>query len=122
MVNYVILAAVAERLIDKNGADVTLRKQSRALDEPSKPWRGTDATDTTTTVKGVVLGFRKKDIDGEIVRRGDRQALVAFNTAGSGIETYDELEDVDSNIWRIVDVEFVKPASIGLLYKLQLRA
>lgn len=122
MVNYVSLAATAARLINKNGADVTLRKQSRTLDEPSKPWRGTDSSDTTVTVKAVLLSFRRKDIDGEIVRRGDRRALIAFDAAGSGIETYDELEDVDGNVWRIVDAEFIKPASIGVLYKLQLRA
>ncbi len=76
------------------------------------------------TAQGVLLSYDEADVDGEIVKRGDRRALVSYNGAGGyDLREYDELEEPNGEKWRLQDVELVKPATdkTGVLYKLQLR-
>ena len=40
MADYVKLLAVANRLINKNGRDIILKRNSRDKADPAKPWRG----------------------------------------------------------------------------------
>ena len=97
-------------------------KLSRDPTDPAKPWRGTTAADTVSTpVTAVFVGFRKADVDGGLIRRGDQKVLV--KAAGlPDITGYDEVVDSEGIKWRIVNVEAVRPGAVTLLYKLQVRS
>lgn len=111
------LAATAQRLIAKNGRSVTLRKESRTPKDQAKPWRGTDCNDTDITVTAVIVDYTEADIDGERIKRGDRRALVSTTT---DIRQWDLMIDGDEH-YRIQNVEQIKPGSVDILWKLQLR-
>lgn len=121
MVDYVSLAATAERLIAENGRDVTLVKRSETPADAGKPWRGTTADDTSITVKGVVIPFEAEDQDGDLFRREDKQAFVAADaTSPNEIESFDELDD-GSDTYKIINVELIHPGDTRVLYVLQVR-
>ena len=119
MVDFASLAALAVRLISKNGRDVTLVQSSQTPDNPAQPWRGTDGNDTETVVRAAITNYDEEQVDGDLIRRGDRQAWVAADS-GVAIEDYDYL--VDGTVrWKIIDVNVIKPATVTVAYGLQLR-
>lgn len=122
MVDYVELAATAQRLINENGRDVTIIRKDRTPADANKPWRGGGTSDTTVgPVKAVIFPFNAADVDGTLVRREDKQAWVAANDTGaSPIETFDELID-GSTTFQILSVEVINPGDTLLVYQLQLR-
>ena len=69
---------------------------------------------SSATVKAVFTNYNDNQIDGSIVKRGDRLALCA------GDITPPTTNDVIGG-FKIVAVEEVKPADTILLYKLQVR-
>jgi len=122
MVDYVSLAAVAKRLIDANGRDLTIRKKDRVPADSNKPWRAGGTSDTDVgPLKGVLVPYESKDVDGTLVRREDKRALIAANDTNPDlIEQFDSVVD-GSDVWRIVSVETLNPGDVRLIYTLQLR-
>lgn len=128
--NYANFRALAERLIEENGRDVSLvrRDQDNPVDS-AKPWRdSTEAATITFIVKGVIIDFDKEDFDGSLVRRGDKRVLISDQSVsdegGSAanliIEDYDSLLDA-SVLWKIVDVNLIEPGDTRIMYDLQVR-
>jgi hypothetical protein len=122
MVDYVALAATAERLINANGRDVTIVQKDRTPADANKPHRGGGASDTSVgPVKAVIIPFSADDVDGTLIRRNDKRAYVAANDTGvSLIEQFDTLTD-GSDTWRIEAVDVINPGATRLLYDIQLR-
>lgn len=129
MVNYVSLAATAERLIEENGRDLTVIQAGETAANPAEPWRAdTPAGESRITVKGVIVEFDNEDFDGTLVRRGDKRAFIAHNSivdaAGAGesteLEGFDRLLDAGAE-WKIVSVKAIHPGDIRVVYDLQLR-
>lgn len=127
MVNFTSLRSVAERLIDENGRDVTITKRDRTDDDPAKPWRGppSPGTDVSVTVKAVLFDFDEADVDGQLVRRGDKRALVAAKVveeanATSILEEFDTLTDGSIKL-KVVSVTIIEPGPLRILYDVQLR-
>ena len=124
MVDYVSLAATAKRLIDANGRDITLTKRDRTPADSAKPWRGGNATPTSVgPVKGVLVPFESEEVDGSLVRRDDKKALIAANDDDSELlEQFDVLIDGDAtDPWRILTVEVINPGDTRVIYKMQVR-
>ena len=128
MVNFVSLAATAERLIEANGRSMQLTKRGGTTPlDPAEPWRGDTTTgDTVFSVIAVEVEFENEDFDGTLVRRGDKKMLVAANSvddASSGavdIEEFDEVLD-GAKIWRIEQVNAIIPGPTRIMYELQVR-
>lgn len=82
-INYTKLAATALRLIRDNGRNVQFRKFSRVAQDSNKPWRSdnpsavSDDTQFEVTVKAVVTPYTQFEIDGTLIRNGDKRAYVA---------------------------------------------
>ena len=131
MVNITNLRNIAQRLILENGRDVTLIRQDQSNPiDPAKPWRANlDTDDISLVVKAVNANFKNEDIDGTLVRRGDKLFLIAAKTIEetvvfseiSDVEKYDELLD-GITLWKIVSVDTVAPGDSNILYKVQVRA
>ena len=121
MVDYANLANVGQRLISQNGRTVTLVLKSRISLDVNKPWRADDGDGLSIDVKAVLIPYDEKDIDGDLVRRGDKQAYIsAVGLESYDISLFDEL--IDNNvIWKIKNIEILNPGELLLLYILQLR-
>ena len=128
--NYANFRTTAERLIEENGRDVSLvrRDQGNPVDS-AKPWRdSTEAATITFIVKGVIIDFEKEDIDGSLVRRGDKRVLISAKSVsdegGSAanliIEDYDHVLDAGVR-WKIKDVNLIEPGDTRIMYDLQIR-
>lgn len=122
MIDYVSLAATAQRLIGANGRDVTLVKQDRAPADSLKPWRAGGVNDVSVgPLKAVIVPFDSDDVDGSLVRRDDKRALVAANDTGVAlIEQFDILVD-GADQWRIVRVSTINPGDVRVVYDMQIR-
>ena len=130
MVDYANFRNLAERLIEENGRTLTLVLQDQGnLTDPNKPWRdSTEAAEIRFDVLGVFVKFDNEAIDGETVRLGDKQVLIAAKSvedeSGSApnieIEDYDFLLDGTAR-WNIVNVELIEPGPVRILYEAHVR-
>lgn len=131
MVDFVRLAATAQRLIEANGRSFDLLKSNRDPASASEPWRGPDLSaepaageggDAQTVTGAFVplgsgLGLIATDGDEALVRQIEQVVLVASTSLadGTALETYDLVRD-DSKVWKIVVVQELRPASQSLMY------
>lgn len=126
--DYVAFRLLAERLILENGRDLTIIKVDRGNPvSASEPWRASDNTaEVQIPVTGVFVEFEMEDIDGTIVRRGDKRVLVAAidieqaNKAAEDVENFDKLLDGTVS-WKIEHAEIIEPGSLTILYDLHVR-
>ena len=132
MVDFAVSAALAKRLIEANGRDITLVKPgATTLRDVTKPWLGYDnplnsGEEVTATVKGV---FSNEDAN---VRYGDqsgsdetfanskidRYFLVAATStalAGQDIREFQYVRD-GTNRFRITNISVLKPGDTDILY------
>lgn len=122
MVDYVSLAVKARTLIEANGRSLTFKIVDRDPVDSAKPWRGRDAAqDITFSAKGVVYNYDAADVDGDLVRRGDKRVLVAHNSiSGYDFEQVDSFLDGSDN-YKVVNVGVVAPGDTYLIYEIQAR-
>lgn len=97
MADFSRQVALALRLVEKNGGDVTVsRVEQQVPSDPQKPWRTDPAAPEQYTVKGVTLefkrtfesqGFTAGSEDTQAILPGDMKVLIAYqsvtNAAGS---------------------------------------
>lgn len=120
-------ANLAERLINKHGRDVTLRKLSRVLEDADKPWRGTDVDPAVGyefehVVRAVFTDYNEDEIDGDEVRRGDKRLLVAAKSVpGVDLLKADSLLD-EGSVYGIIRGNLLRPGTTEILYDFQVRA
>ncbi len=128
--NYTNFRALADRLIRENGRALTIVRRDQAnFTDPAKPWRGsTEAAEVSTAVTGVFIEYEKEDIDGELVRRGDKRVLIAAkdvedeSTAAENVKVEDYDHVLDGLVrWKILSAELIEPGSQRILYDLQVR-
>lgn len=126
--DYANFQLLAERLINENGRSLTLvrRDQGNPV-SPTEPWRAsTDASEISFPVLGVFIEYEKEDVDGTLVKRGDKRLLVAAKDiedtapANENVEDYDEVVDGGES-WRIMDVNVIEPGATRILYDIQVR-
>lgn len=114
---YSNLAATALSVITSKGQDVTLRAVANTT--PGNAWEPT-RTPTNSTVKSVREYYNVGEIDGDLVRQGDRRYMVAASGLSAAPNTDDRL--VDDIEMEIVNVEVVSPAGTPVVYIVQTRA
>lgn len=121
MVDYVKLAAVSTRLIRSAGRSVTFRQLDRNPADPTKPWLGpADVSSGLTEVTGYAvavsvhatdLGF--KTLVEDLLKRCETIYVTGPSTAD--LTNFDEVDD-GGTIFRIKEVQLLKPAETVLLY------
>jgi hypothetical protein len=121
MVNYVRLAATAERLITKNGRSVTVTKLDRVAADPTKPWLSGGTTTDSVSAIAVVIPIAFEEADGTNVKRGDAEAFVSHTeNPTKNLESYDTLTTSDET-WEIMNIVLLNPGGVRLMYHAHLR-
>ena len=109
--NFIILA---ERLIREKGREITLiNRQIGGYDPITNTIN--DGSDTTRTVRAVFTEYGAKEIDGQIIQRGDKRCLIAGEVNASEV-----VRDGD-NDYTIVNIEQVMPGEELIISKVQVR-
>jgi hypothetical protein len=119
MVDYVKLAATAERLITKNGRPISIVSKG-ALVDPAKPWDGT-ADGVSENVSGVFTNYSRREVDGTKIQENDKRLFVPAQNLTADILTAHKV--IDGTItYQVVDVRVVQPGPITIGYELQVRS
>lgn len=114
MTFYDDMAQTAQEMINEFGRDITRHRPGGSYDP------GTDInTDSGIdfSVKAVFTEFKQSEIDGTIIVRGDKKALISSVTA----PVMNDLLIDGAEQYRIVNVETIKPGDTEILYKAQVR-
>lgn len=116
--SYAKIAKAAKDQIADKGRSVTISRGGDDFD-PSTGIMG--GTATTTVVKAVVSGFKTHQIDGTVIKAGDKMFLIAADGLTIKPDESDKIVD-GAETYQVQNVEAVQPGDTALLYKVQARA
>lgn len=116
--DYSSLASVSVAQIADKGRNVTYRIATQGTYDPQTDAITSQST-STKTVKAVIINARQNEIDGTLIKKGDKFALIADDSLTFTPKTNDVIFDGDE--YTVKNIKTVKPGNTVLLYKLQLR-
>lgn len=114
-INYLRMRATATRLLTENGAphswtrgETVTRVNGREVTTPGE----------LGTVVGVVTAYDPKEIDGTLIQKGDVLLVATYQTEIS----IDDRIEIDGKKYRVINPHPVKPSTVLICYRVQLRA
>lgn len=125
MSNFSDFIADAKELIAEEGRLVELRQEVQTAPDPLRPWRVISDISIAPLidVKSVFINYESKEIDGELVKRGDKKCLIASDDAviqKADIRHYSLIIDRGEE-WVIWHMNILDPGDEVIMYTLQLR-
>lgn len=123
--DYPALASEVMALTLEMGGVVTLEIQPETIEplEDAKPWRQSVSVPSSLPVTAVMFEYADKLVDGQLVLRGDMQALFApEELSGAAVTRITALTDGNGRRWRVIKAGELAPAGISVLVSLQLRS
>ncbi len=121
MADHGKFAALATRLITKNGRLITMQRLSSTAADPNKPWNGPGAPTVASAVPNVPAvfvppggGLGRDIVTEDLLQRVEQVALIA--PLQEGLETMHRIIDTDGQAWKIDWVQVLKPADKTVLY------
>lgn len=116
-------AETAAELLEEFGQSVTLTSKTSGAYSVST---GTAAVTTSTqTVSVVALDYGSKDIDGTLIKAGDKRLLMApQTTAGDNLTApaVDDTVTVGSTVYTIKGIKTLSPAGTVVLFDCNIRS
>lgn len=118
--NYGRLAASAKGMIHKFGklADLFVNVETPNV---SEPWNPPTIETKTLKTKMVFLSYKVEDIDGTVIKMGDRKVLVDAMSLTLTPEVDAWVVDPDGVRYTVVNLKRIDPGNTKLLYTLQVR-
>ena len=116
---YMALQITSQKIIERYGRSVVLRRNNEGTYNPATDTI-TGASTTDVSVIAVFTDFEQDEIDGTLIVRGDKKAVIAAGSLNSPPENNDILID-GSDQYRIVQLMAVQPGDTALIYKVQVR-
>jgi hypothetical protein len=122
--SYTSLQTKVMKAVNKLGRDTTFAMKSESPADSNKPWRGpADASDTTLgPAKAVFSSFMDEAIDGTIIRRSDKDVIVAYTALGADLRNIDTIIDpMDGQEYGVLSVNIVAPGPSIIIYQMHCR-
>lgn len=113
----------AFKLLKGKGQLITLTRQSAGTYSVSNATAAITAT-STQTVYGAVFPYADKNIDGTLIKAGDKQLLLAAVSAAGAALTPPVLNDtvtIDSVVYTITQIKPLSPAGTTVIYDCNIR-
>jgi hypothetical protein len=119
---YAKMQATANRLLKGKGQEITLTRQAAGAYNVST---GTAAVTTTAqTAYGAMFEYGDKNIDGVLIKEGDKQLLLsALNSAGTALVA-PQLNDtvtINTVVYTVVRIKPLSPAGTTVLFDCNIR-
>lgn len=114
--NYDRAAATADRLIDKFGQQGTITR----LENTGQPWKPVQSK-VSYPCRLVVLSYTAKDIDGTLIKAGDKKVYVSAIGLKIEPKTTDKLV-INGKENTIIAVDQLNPAGTPVYYVCQCRS
>jgi len=121
---YSRMQTTADRLLKGKGQAITITRQISGAYDPATG--GATVTTTTQTGWGAIFDYGNKNIDGTLIKQGDRQLLLsAVNAAGTALTApalNDTVTDKNGIVYTIVNpLKTIAPAGTTVLFDCNLR-
>lgn len=104
------------QLMQDFGSDLTLSRAGVAIYNPTTG-TVTNGTPSSFTARGVFIEYREDNIDGTLVKRGDRKLLLA----ASGATGTPAVNDIVNGL-KVLDVRTIAPNGVPIGWTCQVRA
>ncbi len=125
MTFYTRLQNTAQKLLKGKGQSLTLTKVTAGTYNPATGAM-TGTTTSTQTAYGAVFDYGSKQIDGTLIKAGDKQLLLsAFKTDGTALTApvLGDTVSIGGVVYTLVEpLKTVGPAGITVIYEATLRA
>lgn len=125
MTFYTRLQNTAQKLLKGKGQILTLTKVTAGTYNPATGAM-TGTTTSTQTAYGAVFDYGAKQIDGTLIKAGDKQLLLsAFKTDGTALTApvLGDTVSIGGVVYTLVEpLKTVGPAGITVIYEANLRA
>lgn len=111
-------------LLREHGRDITFRRPGNG--GTYNPATGTvsGGSNADETVRAAFINYQSRDIDGTLVQRGDRRALIAATYNGAALSKTPQIDDElrgEADAVRVVSVQTIKSGSTLIAYSCQTR-
>ena len=115
--NYAALAVTAHRIIKDFGQQVVMVRKLAGAYNPATG----SSTDTSVlqTGYGVVLDYGIKNIDGQLIKAGDKQLLLS--TSGLTTPAVNDTVTIGTELFTVTMVKSLSPAGTPLLFDCNIR-
>ena len=125
MTFYTRLQNTAQKLLKGKGQSLTLTRITAGTYDPATGGM-TGATTSTQSAYGAVFDYGAKQIDGTLIKAGDKQLLLsAFKTDGTALTApvLGDTVSIGGVVYTLVEpLKTVGPAGITVIYEANLRA
>lgn len=111
---------LATDLLAENGQTIQIRRVTDGA-VGATPWKPGAPTTADEDVFSAVFAIQNEKIDGTLVQRGDRLALVSAAALTGAAPTTADLAVIGGVAHQIMNVETISPSGDDVLYKLQVR-
>lgn len=111
-------------LLREHGYDLTFRRPANGGSYSPATGAVTGGSNSDETARVVFLNYTSRDIDGTLVQRGDRKAVMAATYNGTTLSKTPQIDDElrgEGDAVRIVSVQTIKSGSTVLAYICQAR-
>ena len=117
--DYDPLISKAVALIAKYGRLITLVDKVTSIPDADEPWNVTAGTDNTTQVKAVITNYAEKEIDGQLIKQGDKRMTFA---AQDGIDflSFEAVRD-NGQEYKMKIMNPIEPGGSAIVYIARLR-
>lgn len=113
-INYQRMRATAKRMLTQNGTTFSGHRPGKIERVDGEE---IETPDTLISVVGVQTSYKPHEIDGKTILTGDKQIVA---TADTEVRVGDILM-LDGQRWRVENPWPVKPATLLICYRIQLR-
>jgi hypothetical protein len=111
-------------LLREHGYDLTFRRPGNGGSYNPATGAVSGGSNADESVRAIFLNYTARDIDGTLVQRGDRKAVIAATYNGSAISKTPQIDDElrnEGDAVRIVSVQTIKSGASILAYVCQAR-
>lgn len=115
---YGDMSKTTNELLSEFGQTVTITYKTSGAYDPAA--LTSSVSTTTATAKAALFGYMDKDIDGTLIRRGDRNMIMsAISISLPNVE--DTITDAAGKIYTILSISPVSPAGAIVAVKAHIR-
>lgn len=111
-------------LLREHGYDLTFRRPGNGGTYDAATGSISGGSNADETVRAIFVGYNAGDVDGTLVQRGDRKAIIASTYSGTALSKVPQLDDElrgEGDAVRILSVQTIKSGATVLAYICQVR-
>lgn len=113
-----LLSTATTQIADKGRSITLIHKNQGSYNSATDSISGQSSS--SETVSAVFTEYDQKDIDGTLIKAGDKRAMISASGIASAPDTADQVTD-GSLKYSIISVSTIQPGGTPLIYYLQLR-